>query len=589
MPRLALTLCAIAFAGASVAVGGIDVRTAALSGQAAPSGGVFSNFQPPVINSGGEIAFEGNSTGGAGIWSEGGGQGLSLVALNGAQAEGEVPGNTYFGLFTPLISDAGETAFFAGVMGPSIPFFTFRQGVWRHTPGSGVSRVVSSGAQAPDLAAGVTFYESAGALPAYIDTLVMNRAGEVNLLARVESSTPVVNDTGIWSEAGGGGLSLRILRGDAAPGVGGFSTLSYLTEPGPVMDDDGDIAFLATMSGVGVGPTNNLGIWRDENGGNRTLIARTGDAPPGLPLGVTYVGFRSPKTSPSGRLVFESGLAGPGITDSNNVAIWAEGGAGLQRIVQTGDPLPDDPSRNFGLVEDPIINSQGKVVFTGGFSSFNSIDIWSKTLDGDIQAVAREDEQAPGLANFVRFQEFQAPVINALGQVAFAAEAGTSIVGNDLKTGIWAETTSGQLTLIAAEGETLDVSDDPLAEDLRTIDVLRFADTTIGQRTPFNDAGQIAFSATFTDGTSGVFVSSLVAPVDLPGDYNDDGRVDAADYTVWRDRVGTPQELGSYQEWRDNFGAGTSSASLAMVVPEPSACAMLIAMFARACGQRRRP
>ncbi|MEQ8847424.1 hypothetical protein [Botrimarina sp.] len=64
----------------------------------------------------------------------------------------------------------------------------------------------------------------------------------------------------------------------------------------------------------------------------------------------------------------------------------------------------------------------------------------------------------------------------------------------------------------------------------------------------------------------------------LFGDYNDDGRVDAADYTLWRDAEGTSATLpndplggtigaGQYTQWADNYGAGADAAA----VPEPAA------------------
>jgi hypothetical protein len=75
----------------------------------------------------------------------------------------------------------------------------------------------------------------------------------------------------------------------------------------------------------------------------------------------------------------------------------------------------------------------------------------------------------------------------------------------------------------------------------------------------------------------------LFAPA-LPrvdGDYNDNGIVDAADYVVWRDRLGqsvtipndatpgtvTPED---YEVWRRNFGAGEIGSASATAVPEPA-------------------
>ncbi len=56
----------------------------------------------------------------------------------------------------------------------------------------------------------------------------------------------------------------------------------------------------------------------------------------------------------------------------------------------------------------------------------------------------------------------------------------------------------------------------------------------------------------------------------LPGDYNWDGVVDAADFTVWRNGLGTQFTPDDYQTWVDHFGASMSP-SCGTVVPEPPA------------------
>jgi hypothetical protein len=73
----------------------------------------------------------------------------------------------------------------------------------------------------------------------------------------------------------------------------------------------------------------------------------------------------------------------------------------------------------------------------------------------------------------------------------------------------------------------------------------------------------------------------------LPGDFNHDDRVDAADYVIWRNNAGTAQD---YQLWRGGFGAtisGSASAVGAATAPEPgallltSAAAIAIASYLR--------
>ncbi|HEY3392786.1 MAG TPA: PEP-CTERM sorting domain-containing protein [Lacipirellulaceae bacterium] len=100
-------------------------------------------------------------------------------------------------------------------------------------------------------------------------------------------------------------------------------------------------------------------------------------------------------------------------------------------------------------------------------------------------------------------------------------------------------------------------------------------------------------TSTFTSGTFGAtgsgatnifdeyFLGSGIITVGggLPGDYNNDGKVDAADYVVWRKNPAAHGgDPAGYNTWRTNFGAmsgGGSSSSAPGAVPEP-ACFMLL-------------
>ena len=69
--------------------------------------------------------------------------------------------------------------------------------------------------------------------------------------------------------------------------------------------------------------------------------------------------------------------------------------------------------------------------------------------------------------------------------------------------------------------------------------------------------------------TTGVL--SLASSTVLPGDFNADGRVDAADYTVWRNGLGTNYTQADYLQWKSHFGQSGSGAVVPGVaaVPEP--------------------
>lgn len=43
----------------------------------------------------------------------------------------------------------------------------------------------------------------------------------------------------------------------------------------------------------------------------------------------------------------------------------------------------------------------------------------------------------------------------------------------------------------------------------------------------------------------------------VPGDFNVDGIVDAADYSFWRDQLGSVYTADDYGAWRTNFGTAS--------------------------------
>jgi hypothetical protein len=89
-----------------------------------------------------------------------------------------------------------------------------------------------------------------------------------------------------------------------------------------------------------------------------------------------------------------------------------------------------------------------------------------------------------------------------------------------------------------------------------------------------------SFDFTVTD--DGVFSGTLSPPGD-PGDFNNDGKVDAADYVVWRKGVGSRFNGTHHSQWRSRFGAtsGTGSvAASAAAIPEPAGAVLIVLGFA---------
>lgn len=93
-----------------------------------------------------------------------------------------------------------------------------------------------------------------------------------------------------------------------------------------------------------------------------------------------------------------------------------------------------------------------------------------------------------------------------------------------------------------------------------------------------------------------LLLNVVAAP--LLGDYNFDGSVDAADYTVWRDARQSGNlaadgnndgsvDNGDLDIWKAHFGTTSGGGSSALAVPEPTACLLVLAIFAAGTMTRR--
>jgi hypothetical protein len=122
----------------------------------------------------------------------------------------------------------------------------------------------------------------------------------------------------------------------------------------------------------------------------------------------------------------------------------------------------------------------------------------------------------------------------------------------------------------------------------------------------FSSLSLPSLGASLAWNTSQLYTAGVLSVVSAgtPGDYDNNGVVDAADYVVWRKYQGTTHALPNdptggiigttqYSTWRSNFGKPPGSGSgtpnyASTAVPEPATLVLTI-LAAASCSPRRRP
>lgn len=82
----------------------------------------------------------------------------------------------------------------------------------------------------------------------------------------------------------------------------------------------------------------------------------------------------------------------------------------------------------------------------------------------------------------------------------------------------------------------------------------------------------------FSQYIDGQFIATYTIAASLPGDYNSNGKVDAADYVLWRDNPSAFGGAAGYNTWRANFGnpPGSGAGLGSGIVPEPAGITLLL-------------
>lgn len=280
-----------------------------------------------------------------------------------------------------------------------------------------------------------------------------------------QGAPPFQGTDGIWTGQGNSLTSL-VRVGDSMPGFTEPSSFGFFF-PRLALGNDGTAAFAALAEN---GTQNPGGIWAHRDGEIR-LVARQNSQGRQRP-GPRFTNLRYVRVTDEGATYFHGFLTGDDVNEGNDQAIWIEDGDELRMVAREGDrPLGTGSPLRLGpfAQEDTVFgdamvaNAHGRVAFSSGSNSFPN-SIWAEDETG-LQLIARTGDQAPGAADGVFFRLFRPEVaFNDAGQVMFTALLGGPGVSSRDGEGIWATDRSGNLQLVAREGDSLNLPDFPFAE-----------------------------------------------------------------------------------------------------------------------------
>ena len=302
------------------------------------------------------------------------------------------------------------------------------------------------------------------------------------------------------------------LTGGAAPGLAG---VRYQGFGQPVMNEVGEVAFRTALEGDGVTQANRGAIFAGSPGSLR-IVAREGDPAPGMSAGVIYreLAEAAMTLNRLGEIAYDAVLVQPG-SGELTLTIYASGPAGAQVLARGGEAAPglgSGVTYQYDVDEDETrmtLNNAGRTGFFGllagpGISGVNDDVVIGSSSSGGRAVVAREGAQAPGLPAGVTYGLMVVDGFSAVGggeNVGFIAMLGGAVTPVDDQA-VFAGS-PGALRVVARKGGAV-----PGA-----------AGVSYGAFFPqptLNDAGDVGFWA-MVSGPGGTQGEALVAgPIDSP-------------------------------------------------------------------------
>jgi hypothetical protein len=295
--------------------GGSPVKVAG-PGSAAPGtgGGVLGTITALGFNNLGEVVFRSTVSGGTG------GYGLFVASTSGLRkvvTNGDP--NPFGGTFALVSSTSVGTTALVKLNNAGQVAFVDGNGIFLHTPESGLGGAVGAGTAAPAPLDARTI-SAVAAIGAF------NDSGAILFAATLSGST--TSNLACLRFVSGSPLAMVAYKGQAAPGTSGqaLDTFTALT-----MNNAGDSAFHSLLNPTAA---SSGGLFELPAGGSLSQVVLDGTT---APAGGTYRTIGYCRLAPDGSLYFEAYLRGGAATYGSFVAA----AGGIQAVLTDLDPLPD--------------------------------------------------------------------------------------------------------------------------------------------------------------------------------------------------------------------------------------------------------
>lgn len=380
--------------------------------------------------------------------------GYQTIALQGDEAPGT--GGVYGNLLGSVSVDQnGELLFWSTIN--NVPS-DMNTGAFRTVNGV-IEKLVQEGGTTPGIPGttlsqiGSPYFSASGAIA-------------INLRLNTGGGVTFDNDWGLWTDSGNG-LELVAREGTDAPNMGG----AQFNRPGDgILSPSGNLAFYAELrEGTGDVTDDNSGaLWRKLVGGGVELIAREGDATPGIGGG-EFQFINTPVINDTGVMAFsgtarDAGrkLRGVDINFDNDNGLWITTGEGLEIVARESDAIPGLPGFRYGGFFRPSLNASGEIAVIGDVVDDAALrgqslsGAYATNQSGDLVNFAKTGDLAPG-AGGAAYQDFLWSVINDSGDIAYGAytDAGDGARGGESPSGLWLRSgNDGSIAPIVVTGDT---------------------------------------------------------------------------------------------------------------------------------------